>query len=281
MSSAPRGNKKFCGEIVWRGHSCPRGLGGSPISRGCPVLVAYFSDRACPERSRRSGALSQLDRSFRTSRCRYRPRIFPLVLALLIRARNHRPSLQELLDQIGIPARRALLRNRLMRRRKLAFRITSATIKCIALARPLLDNFSVLAQWALHANKILLDVLAFRVSATGCKFPIPSVAQNHVAITLRALLVEWNIRNFLALIQPPRRLAIRISRTRHELPESTTFQNHYAAAILAIFFLRRLLRVGCIQIRQRYRIFFRKSTAIRILFVVRAARKERTVLAPT
>ncbi len=179
-----------------------------------------------------------------------------------------------------MPACRTLLGNRFIRRSKFAIWIIPAAIERVALARTFFHQFPVRAQRAFHANKILLDVLAFRISAARRELAKTSVANHHIAVTFRAKLIERNVRNFLALIQSPRGLAIGIAGARHELAEAPTLEHHHPPAILAIFFLRGFLNVRTVEVRQVDGIFFSKRAALRILFVVRAARVERTVFAP-
>ena len=92
--------------------------------------------------------------------------------------------------------------------------------------------------------------------------------------------VERDVGNFLALIEPARGLAIRIASARHELAEASALQDHHAAAVFAIFFLRGLLDVGGIQVGQVDGIFLGEGAAFGIFLVVRAAGVERSVLAP-
>ena len=100
------------------------------------------------------------------------------------------------------------------------------------------------------------------------------MADHHIAPALRAEFVQRNVRNFLALIEAARGLAIRVSRASHELSESSALEHHHAAAVLAVFFLRSLLHVGRIQVRQIDRIFFGEGAGVGILFIVGAAGKE-------
>jgi hypothetical protein len=65
-----------------------------------------------------------------------------------------------------------------MRGSELAFRIISAPIKRVSLARPLLDNLAVLAQRTLHANEVLLDVLALRIAAARSELAIAPMSQD-------------------------------------------------------------------------------------------------------
>src|SRR5271163_3636642 len=92
---------------------------------------------------------------------------FALVIALLIRTSDYGSVLTDPLDQIFMPAIRTFFRYGFRRRRELALRIISASVKRVALARALFDKFSVFTFRALHANKILLHVFAFWISAAG------------------------------------------------------------------------------------------------------------------
>src|SRR5258707_8957098 len=140
--------------------------------------------------------------------CRSRGGFFrwrgPLIIALFVRAGNYGAGLQVLQNQIFAAATCTLLRNRPVRRGEFALGIIPASIKCIALARPLLDEFAILALGTLHADKVLLHVLAFRIPAASRELAVPSVADHHIAPAFRALLIQRNVRNFPALIQPRR-----------------------------------------------------------------------------
>src|SRR5882762_3548282 len=110
--------------------------------------------------------------------CCHGPRVLPLVLAFFIVTSNDRPRFQKLLHKIRIPAIGALLWNWLMRGSELALRIISTPIKRVALARPLLDNSAVLAQRTLHADEVLLDVLAVRIAAARSELAIAPMPQD-------------------------------------------------------------------------------------------------------
>src|SRR5271169_1835352 len=69
----------------------------------------------------------------------------PLVFALFIRTRNHRSIFADSLHQVLMSTIRALLGDGLGRRSELALRIVSASIKRVALARALFDQFAFLA----------------------------------------------------------------------------------------------------------------------------------------
>src|SRR6202051_5382455 len=107
-----------------------------------------------------------------------------------------------------MPAVGTLFGNRLGRRRELAFWIISAAVERVALASPLFDEFSIIAIRALHANEVLLHILAFGISTARRELAKAAVAEDHVAFAQRAEFIERNVRNFLFLIQNARRFAI-------------------------------------------------------------------------
>src|SRR5450432_4807176 len=106
----------------------------------------------------------------------------PLEVTFLAGARDHRARLQILFDQIFAAATRALLGDRLVRRSELALRIISAAVEGVALARALFNQVAVFALRALHANVVLLDVLAFGISAAGRELAEPPVPSHDVAV---------------------------------------------------------------------------------------------------
>src|SRR5262249_35054228 len=150
-----------------------------------------------------------------------------------------------------------------------------------ALPRLLLDQLTICAQGTLHADEVLLHVLAVWISAARSEFTVAAVADHQIAPAGWARLVERNIRNFLALVEAPGGLAIRIPCARHELPEASTLQHHYAAAILTVLIRRSsFLQISGIEVRQIDGIFFGEGAAVRVVFVVRAASVERPVFTP-
>src|SRR5581483_3627341 len=186
-----------------------------------------------------------------------------------------------LFQQIRAAALRTGLRHGLVCRSEVAIRIVGAAIEGIAAAaRFLLHQFAILALLALHADEILLDVFAVRVSAAGDKFAITSVAQHQVAPTLGANFFQRNVWHALALVKPARGLAIWITRTSHELAKAPALQYHHAAAVFAVFVLAGLRHLRRIKLRQINGILFGKRAALWIIFLIRAARVERAVLAP-
>ncbi len=202
------------------------------------------------------------------------------IVALFIWARYYRFRLHKLFHQILVPARRAFFWYRLVGGGEFAFRIIATAVESVSLTRFLFDQFAVGANRTFHPYESLFDIFAFRIATTGCELAKTAVANHHIASTLGAKFIQWNIGNFLPLIETPRRFAIRITGASHELPEASALQDHYPAAILTILFLRGLLNVSGIEIGKIDRVFFRKRAAFGILFVVGAACVKRTVLSP-
>src|SRR5258708_17831311 len=110
-------------------------------------------------------------------------------------------------------------------------RIIAATVECVALARLLFDQVSVLAVGTLHADEVLLYKLALRISTTRGELAEAAVADHQVASTLGARFVERNVRHLLALIEPARGLAIRVSGAGHKLAEAPALEHHHPAAV--------------------------------------------------
>src|SRR5271166_3872611 len=192
------------------------------------------------------------------------------IVELFVRAGDHWPGFQIFLDQVFAATARALFRDRLACRGELALRIIRAAIERVALARALLDEVAVFALRTLHADEVLLDVLALGISAARGELAETAMTDHHIASAFRAKLVERNIRNFLALIETARSLAVGIARTGHELAEATAFQHHHTATILAVFFgSSGLLHVSRIEIGQVDGIFFGELAGVRIIFLVR------------
>src|ERR1700687_846634 len=101
------------------------------------ALRVLGTSRRCPlRRVRRSGCAR---RGFRLRRRG------AFVIAFLVGARDDRSCLQILLAQVFAAATRTLLCNWLVRGSELAVRISSATVKRVALASTLLDQFAFLA----------------------------------------------------------------------------------------------------------------------------------------
>src|SRR5580704_9493337 len=144
-----------------------------------------------------------------------------IVIAFLIRAGDHRSIFPNSLNQILMSAIRTLLRHRFRRRSEFAFRIISAPVKSITLACPFFNEFAVFAERALHSDEVLLHILAFRISAARSELTETPMPQNQVALAQWASLIERNVGHLLALIKPPRSLAIGIASAGHELPKAS------------------------------------------------------------
>src|ERR1700731_526537 len=186
-----------------------------------------------------------------------------------------------LLQQIRATALRAGLSHRLISRRELARGIIRASIECVAaLPRLLFYQLAIRALRALHADEILLDVFALRISAARDELAIASVAQHQVAAALGTEFFQRDVRHALALIEPPRGLAIGIAGAGHELPEAPALQYHHSSAVLTVFVLAGLRHLSAVEVREIDRVLFSERAALRIILLVRAAGVERAVLAP-
>src|SRR5271154_252592 len=157
-----------------------------------------------------------------------------LVIALFIRARYHHSIFADSFHQVFVSAVGTLLRNRLCSRGELALRIIPAPVKRIAFACALFDELAFFAFRTLHADKILLHIFAFGISAARSELAVAAMSQDQIAFAQWAGFIEWNIGHLLALIKPPRCLAVGIAGAGHELAEASTLQNHHATAIFAI-----------------------------------------------
>src|SRR5271155_1106782 len=151
-----------------------------------------------------------------------------LVIAFFIGTRDHRSVFAQALHQILMPAIRTFLGNGLGGGCELTLGIISASVECVALAGAFFDQFALFAFRALHADEILLHIFAFGISAARSELAITAVPQYQVALAQRASLIERNVGHFLALIEPPRRLAIGIAGAGHELAEAAALQDHDA-----------------------------------------------------
>src|SRR5271155_5012293 len=109
----------------------------------------------------------------------------PLVVALLIRTRDHRSILQEFLHQIFAAATRALFGNRPVRRSELALGIISAPVERVAFAGALLHQIALFALRTLYPNIVLLHVLAFGISAASRKLAEAFMPDHHIPPALR------------------------------------------------------------------------------------------------
>src|SRR5205823_11665635 len=103
-------------------------------------------------------------------------------------------------------------------------------------------------------------------SAERSEFAIAAVTDHQITSAFRARLIERNVRDLLALIEAPRGLAIGIAGAGHELAKASALQDHYPAAVLAIFFLRSFLDLGGIKVGQIDRVLLGKSAAFGIFF---------------
>src|SRR6202043_3028146 len=119
---------------------------------------------------------------------------------------------------------RTLLGDGLCRRSEFALRIISAAVKSVALASTFFNEFAFFAFGALHADEVLLHIFALGISAAGSKLAETAVPQDQVAFAQRTGFIERNVGHFLALIEPPRRFAIGIAGTGHELAEAPALQ---------------------------------------------------------
>src|SRR5207253_11022485 len=99
-------------------------------------------------------------------------------------------------------------------------------VERIALARPLLDQLAIFALRTLYTDKILLHVLALRITAARGELAEAPVPDHHIPATFRAKLVERHIRDLFPLIEAARRRAVRVACASHELPESLTPEHH-------------------------------------------------------
>src|SRR5271157_3359954 len=170
--------------------------------------------------------------------------------APVIRTNNERARFQVLLQQIWTAALRTRFGDRPVCRREPALGIIGTTVEEISATRLLLCQVAGLALRTLHANIVLLDPLAFGIAAAGDELSEAAMAQQQVAPALRTFLVKRNVGDLLGLVQAARSLAVRISGAGHKLAESPALQHHGPAAVLAILFLRRLLEIGRVEVRQ-------------------------------
>src|SRR5581483_9697046 len=121
----------------------------------------------------------------------------------IIRADDKRAGLQCLLQQVRTAAFRTRFADGLVSGGEVALGIVRAAVENVsAAARLLLHQFALLALRALHSEEVLLHVLALRIPGAGDKLPVAPVTQPHVPAALRAGLVQRDVRNLLALIQP-------------------------------------------------------------------------------
>ena len=110
---------------------------------------------------------------------------------LLVRALQEDSRLQRLLHQVRAAALRALLRHRLLIRRKVALRIIRAAPEHVPPPRLALGQVAGAALGALQPfNQVLLHVLALRISRAGDKLPIRSLAQHQRLAAQRAVFAR-------------------------------------------------------------------------------------------
>src|SRR5437762_2893596 len=115
--------------------------------------------------------------------------IWPLEVAFFVRASNHRSSLQKLFDQEFAAASWTFFCDWLIGRREFALGIVAAAIKRVSFAGLFLDQIAFFAQRTLHANEILLHVLAVGISAARSEFAVAAVADHQITPAFRAGLI--------------------------------------------------------------------------------------------
>src|SRR5271166_1880665 len=164
--------------------------------------------------------------------------------AFVIRTQNERARFQVLLQQIRAAALRTRFVDRPISRRKPALGIIGATVEEISATRFLLGQVSGFTLRAFHSDVVLLDPLAFRITAARNELSVAAMAQQEIAPALRTLLVQRNVGDFLCLVQAAGGLAVRISGAGHELAEPPALQHHGPSTVLAVLLLSRLLQIG-------------------------------------
>src|SRR5579864_8251612 len=202
------------------------------------------------------------------------------VLTLFVGTGDDGSGFQSLLDEVLTAAGRTLLRNRLVGGGELALGVVGAAVESVALAGALLHQFAGFAQRALHADKVLLHILALGVAAAGGEFAVAAVAEHHIPAALGTGFVEGNVGHLAALVEAARGLALGIAGAGHELPEAAALKHHGTAAVLAVLLLRSFLHIGRVQVRQVNGIFLGEGAGVGIVLVVGAAGVEGTVPAP-
>src|SRR5690349_24802000 len=108
------------------------------------------------------------------------------VLALFVGTGDDGSGFQSLLDEVLAAAGRALLRDGLVGGSELALGVVGAAVESVALAGALLHQFAGFAQRALHADKVLLHILALGVPGAGGEFAVAAVPEHHVPPALGA-----------------------------------------------------------------------------------------------
>src|SRR5262249_53205063 len=142
--------------------------------------------------------------------------------------------LGDLLGEERRVALRALLGDRPIPEHEVAIRIIRAPEEDLAATRLALDDLAALVGVlrALHARRLVFDVLALRVLGAGRELAVASLLDDEVRAAARAALLEnliW-LRGFEAALlrrdQLSRRLALGISGAGQELTEATALDGH-------------------------------------------------------
>src|SRR5262249_39291599 len=129
-----------------------------------------------------------------------------------------------------------------------------ASVERLALLRTALDDVAFAAFGALHADQLLLHVLALGVVAAGGEFAEAAELHHQVVAAVPALLVERLIRLLLLLAELLRRLAIGVAGASEKRSEAALLQDHRTAAVVAVFLFALfaeidLLRLGLPRVR--------------------------------
>ena len=144
---------------------------------------------------------------------------FDLVFALGVGALPEGARLDEFLDHVRAAALRALLGHGLAPGDERAIGVAVAAVERLALLGAALDDLALRALRALHADGLLLDVLAGGVVAARGELAEPAVLHDQVAVALRALLIQRHVLR-LRPADLLGGLAIRVFRTREEGAEA-------------------------------------------------------------
>src|ERR1035441_525945 len=173
-----------------------------------------------------------------------------LVLAIRIRTLQHRPGLQPLLHHVRAPALGTLLLPGIAPSDEVAIRPAVAAVERLAALGAPLHHLAIVALRALHADGLLLHMLARRIIAASGKLAETAGLQHHVTAAHRALLVELHIGLLLRAADGFGGLAVRVSGTGEEGAEAALLQHHGTAAVFAVFFIALLSQVHLVHIRQ-------------------------------
>src|ERR1039457_4818492 len=173
-----------------------------------------------------------------------------LVLAIRVGTLQHRPGLQPLLHHVRAAALGALLLHRLAPGHEVAIRPAVAAVERLAALGAPLHHLALAALRALHADGLLLHMLARRIIAASGKLAETAGLQHHVAAAHRALLVELHIRLLLRAANGLAGLAVRVPGAGEEGAEAALLQHHGTAAVLAVFFVALLGQVYFVHIWQ-------------------------------